>query len=73
MFSRCVVGVHTGLKNVLTTKSPCLKSLACSLHTANHIPLMDANMERLEINFNPRDKDSHNSSVSLYFRCFICR
>lgn len=73
MFARCTFGVQNCLKNAVVTKSSCMKMMACSLHTANHIPLMDANMETLEIAFNPRDKKSHNSSVRLFLLCMNCR
>ena len=67
MFARCASGVQSGLKSLVVSKTPCLKSLVCGLHTVNHIPVMEANMQRLEIAFNPREKESHNSSVLATF------
>ena len=73
MLARCVSGAQVCFKSAIASKASCMKTLACNLHTATHIPLMDANMETLEITFNPRDKKSHNSSVGLYFARVRCR
>ena len=67
MFARTISRVPYYLRSTTIQKACCFKVLSSGLHTADHIPMMDANMETLEITFNPRDITSHNSSVLSFF------
>lgn len=47
-----------------------MKAVACYEHTMSHIPIMKANMKRLDCVLNPSDKSKHNASVFLLIASF---
>ena len=47
-----------------------MKAFVCCEHTLSHIPVMKANMKRLDCVLNPSDRTKHNASV-FYLMAFF--
>lgn len=47
-----------------------MKAFVCCEHTMSHIPVMKANMKRLDCVLNPSDMSKHNASVIFLMAFF---
>ena len=67
MFARSLLGSVSGALRLSTCKAIASKVCVANVHTLNHIPILNANMEKMQVYLEPSSGEKPKCSVRADF------